>query len=161
ATTPHAPPRPRLPARGRPGLVAHDEAVDTVSLRADAYVPAGRIGELLGFLGDNVGDHLAAAHANVAATLRAADEGEAPRPPFVEQALFADELSKASAEHAAGRAREFWQTLLRALAPELQRLEDADRTAGRPTDHRIRIGLYSYVAPMPPADPAAPETRTR
>lgn len=160
-TTTDVHPRTLLDELARLGLVEHDEAVDTVSLRGEAFVPAGRIGELLGFLGDNVGDHLAAARANVAATLRAAHEGETPRAPFVEQALFADELSQASAEHAAGRAREFWQTLLRSLAPELQRLEDADRTAGRPTDHRIRIGLYSYVAPMPPAEPAAPETRTR
>lgn len=153
-------PRTLLDELLRLELVSVDEAADTVALRGDSFVPSGRIEGLLAFLAANVGDHLAAAQANVSAALRAAG-GDAPvRPPFVEQALYADALSTGSADDAAERARAHWGRLLRTLAPELQRLEDEDRAAGRPTDHRIRIGLYGYVAPMPPADPAEPETRT-
>ena len=162
-------PRTLLDELLRLGLVAHDDADDTVALRTDTFVPATRVEALLGFLGDNVGDHLAAARANVAETLRAIRDGDpaSARPPFVEQSLFADELSADSAALAAERARDAWQAIFRTLAPELQRLEDDDRAAGRPASHRIRIGLYGYAAPMPPAgaapdaDPAPTETRPR
>ena len=147
-------PRTLLDELARLGLVAHDATSDTVALHAEAFVPAGRLDGLLAFLGANVGDHLAAARANVAATQRALREGAAPgRAPFVEQALYADALSAASAGQAAERARAFWQTLLQTLAPELQALEDADRRANRTADHRVRIGLYCYESPMAP--PAA------
>lgn len=135
-----------------------DPATDMVRLRGDAFVPADRLESLLAFLGANVGDHLSAARANVAARLRA-DGAPAPRSPFVEQSLFADALSAESAALAGDSARSFWSTLLAALAPELQRLEDADRAAGRPADHRVRIGLYCYAdrAPDTPPDlPASP-----
>jgi hypothetical protein len=52
----------------------------------------------------------------------------------------------------------FWSTLLSALAPELQRLEDEDRAAGRPADHRVRIGLYCYAEPVSGAPAEAPAT---
>ncbi|MFN9771510.1 MAG: DUF6502 family protein [Burkholderiales bacterium] len=154
-------PRTLLDELLRLELVTVDEAADTVSLRGDAFVPTGRIEGLLAFLAANVGDHLAAARANVAAALRAAG-GEPPeRPPFVEQALYADALSAGSADDAAERARAHWGRLLRTLAPQLQRLEDEDRTAGRAMDQRVRIGLYCYVEPLqggvPPSDPS--ETR--
>jgi len=143
-------------------LVAVDAGADTVALRREAFVPSPRLGDMLAFLGANVGDHLAAAAANVAASVRAPRPGEPPpRAPFVEQALYADALSAESAQAAADRAREHWTALLHALAPELQRLEDADRNAARPADQRIRIGLYCYVEPMPPADPAPSTPRSR
>jgi hypothetical protein len=160
AVTTDVHPRTLLDELARLGLVSIDEAADTVALRAEAFVPAGRLDGLLAFLGDNVGDHLAAARANVARTQHALRDGEAPgRAPFVEQALYADALSAQSAGQAAERARAFWQTLLQSLAPELQALEDADRAANRPADHRVRIGLYCYHAPMPPAAPAPDEPR--
>jgi hypothetical protein len=139
-------PRTLLDELRRLGLLAHDEATDTVRLRADVFVPAQRIEALLAFLGGNVGDHLAAARANVSARLDGAVTDPAASP-FVEQALFADALSAASAALAGEAARSQWAALLAALAPELQRLEDADRAAGRPVDHRVRIGLYCYSEP--------------
>jgi hypothetical protein len=147
-------PRTLLDELLRLELASVDDRADTVRLRSDAFVPAGRMEALLAFLGANVGDHLAAARANVAARLRAGASGTPPAP-FVEQALFADELSADSAALAGDSARAFWSTLLSALAPELQRLEQADRSAGRPADHRVRIGLYCYSEPMaapPPSD---------
>jgi len=150
-------PRTLLDELLRLGLVDLDPDSDRVRLRADAFVPTQRLEALLAFLGANVGDHLAAARANVAARLR--DAAVPPgRAPFVEQALFADALSGDSAALAGESARAFWSTLLSALAPELQRLEDADRAAGRPADHRVRIGLYCYAEPVPGAPADAPAT---
>ena len=147
-------PRTLLDELLRLGLIREDAETDTVSLCADAFVPSRRQDDMLGFLGANVGDHLAAARANVAAGLRAqpSPAGEAARPPFVEQALFADGLSQASTTQAIEQTRAFWKHLLETLAPELQRLEDQDRAAARATDHRIRIGLYCYVEPGPASD---------
>ena len=53
-------------------------------------MPRGDAGRMLGFLGDNVGDHLSAAVANVL--------GDGRR--HFEQAVFADELSAQSLEAA-------------------------------------------------------------
>jgi hypothetical protein len=150
-------PRTLLDELLRLELVSVDGVSDTVRLRRESYVPAARLEGMLGFLGANVGDHLAAAAANVTASLRAARDpsAEPARPPFVEQALFADGLSPAAAVVAAERAREFWVALLRTLAPELQALEDADRATGLVADQRIRIGLYCYSEPLPAALPTA------
>lgn len=46
-------------------LVAWDEASDTVRLAAQAFVPRDQWTQMMGFLGDNVGDHLRAAVTNV------------------------------------------------------------------------------------------------
>jgi hypothetical protein len=148
-------PRSMLDELLRLDLVTVDAQADTVALRSEAFVPSRRLEDMLAFLGANVGDHLSAAAANVAASQRPGDPGAPAAPtPFVEQALYADALSVASAQVAADRAREHWSALLHALAPELQRLEDADRDAARAADQRIRIGLYCYAEPMPPQAPA-------
>jgi len=41
-----------------------------------------------------------------------------------------------------------WKALLTALVPEIQALIEADRKAGRVADRRLRVGLYSFHAPM-------------
>jgi hypothetical protein len=151
-------PRTLLDELIRLELVAHDLETDRVVLRADSFVPAVQLQTMLEFLGANVGDHLAAARANVAASLRSAQQPDiAPiRPPFVEQALFADGLSAQSVTAAIEQTRLFWGTLLRSLAPELEQLEAQDKADGRPADQRIRIGLYCYAAPTPPLSPEKP-----
>ncbi|HEX3139372.1 MAG TPA: hypothetical protein VHQ87_04925, partial [Rhizobacter sp.] len=91
------------------------------------------------FVASNVGDHLSAAVANVLA---------AGEPPHVEQAVFADELSRESVQQFQPLVREQWRHLLRALAPVLQRLIDEDQALHRVQDQRVRVGLYAYAAPM-------------
>jgi hypothetical protein len=151
-------PRTLLDELIRLELVAHDLETDRVVLRADSFVPAVQLQTMLEFLGANVGDHLAAARANVAASLRSAQQPDiAPiRPPFVEQALFADGLSAQSVTAAIEQTRLFWGTLLRSLAPELEQLEAQDKADGRPADQRIRIGLYCYAEPASPLSPEKP-----
>lgn len=135
-------------------VALHDEEVSVI---AQAFVPAAEQHEILRFLADNLHDHVAAAVTNV--------EGGADR--FLEQALFADELSPASAAAVERLARQHWQRLLRELTPQLQALVDQDRDAGGPADTRVRIGMYSYAAPMSPGAaspapaPSAPPLRGR
>lgn len=136
-------PRSLLDTLVRVGLAEDNAAAGTVRLLKDRYVPDPADDRLWNLLGGNVGDHLAAAVANVA--------GDGPR--HVEQAVFADGLSSASLPAVRELAQAQWQAAVHALVPALQALIDADRAAGRPGTQRVRIGLYSYAAPQS----AAPE----
>jgi len=138
-------PRSLLDELQRLGLAAHDPVSDRVRLLRQAYVPSGDLGRMLGFLGDNVGDHLSAAVANVLADGRK----------HFEQAIFADELSAQSIEQVHQLIGERWRMLTAALVPVLDTLIAEDRAAQRPQDRRLRIGLYSYTDRMPAAAPPA------
>jgi hypothetical protein len=61
SVTRHVHPRSVLDELVRLGLATHDVEHDTVTLQRRAFVPRGDVIRLLGFLGDNVGDHLSAA----------------------------------------------------------------------------------------------------
>jgi len=137
-------PRSLLDELLRLGLAAHDPDTDRVRLLRQAYVPSGDICRMLGFLGDNVGDHLSAAVANVLADGRR----------HFEQAVFADELSVQSVEHVQRLIGERWRTLSTALVPVLETLIAEDRAAQRVRDRRLRIGLYSYTGRMAGSPPA-------
>lgn len=132
-------PRTLLEEVVRLGLATLDPATDMVSLVQHSFVPRQDRARLLGFLGSNVGDHMAAAVENV----MSADE-----PPHLEQAIFADELSPASAAAVRALVAMQWKELLTTLVPELQALVDADEASGVLADQRVRIGLYSYHTAM-------------
>ena len=133
----------------RLGLASHDVETDRVALVRDAFVPRGDAGRMLGFLGANVGDHLAGAVDNVL--------GGGGR--HFEQALFADGLPADAVAKLQDRIAEQWKLLRASLAPELERLIEAERAAGGEGINRVRIGLYTYeegesaVAASPPARP--------
>ena len=122
-------------------IARFDEATDTVSLMSNAFVPSDAQASMLGFLGDNVGDHLAAAVSNVLASA----------PPHFEQAVFADELSAQSVTAVRQFVLTQWKGLMHAAVPLLEGLIEDDRKAGRPQDRRLRIGLYSYATDMAPS----------
>ena len=128
-------PRSMLDELVRLGLAQHDEASDNVTLVRSDFVPSSDSGQMLGFLGDNVGDHLDAAVANVIRDGRQ----------HFEQAVFADELSSESIETLRPLVTAHWQTLRDALVPAITELIEADRLAGRNQDHRVRIGLYAFA----------------
>lgn len=155
-------PRSLLEELMRLGLVAHDTEADTVSLVREAFVPGGDAPRQLAFLADNVGDHLRSAVGNVL--------GNGTQ--HLEQAVFADELSAESVQALVPVLRTQWHALAQALVPTLTQMIEADQAAGRPQDQRVRVGLFSYSAPMqpaaapavvdePPEPTPAPRSRTR
>jgi hypothetical protein len=125
-------PRSLLDELCRLGLARIDG--EAVQVASRTFVPRGDSTRMLGFVSSNVGDHLRAAIANLLAD----------KPPHFEQAVFADGLSAASLEAANDLVRTQWKSLLAATVPTLQKMIDDDLAAGRPTDQRVRIGLYSY-----------------
>ena len=131
-------PRTLLDELCRLGLAEFDEQSDTVSLVRDSFVPRKDQARMFGFLGHNVGDHMAAAVANVLADT----------PPHIEQAVFADELSAESLTAVRSLVAKQWKGFLAGLVPELEALIAADAEAGRLADRRVRIGMYGYHARM-------------
>ncbi len=138
-------PRSLLDELLRLGLAVHDAADDSVSLAQDAFVPRGDTERMLGFLGQNVGDHLGAAVDNVLGDGRQ----------HFEQAVFADELSPQSVAAVRESIDVQWRALRGALVPQLTALIEADHAAGRPQDQRLRVGLFSYSERMPTNGPQA------
>ena len=132
-------PRSMLDELIRLGIARHDEDTDAVSLARNDFVPTGDSRQLLGFLGDNVGDHLEGAVDNVVQGDRRHHE----------QAVFADELSSESVEALSPLVTAHWQALRDAMVPAITKLIEADRLAGRPQDRRVRIGLYTFNEKTP------------
>lgn len=133
-------PRSLLDALCRLGLAEQDPARDTVRLSAHAFVPRNQWAQMVGFLGDNVGDHLRAAVVNVL--------GQGHQ--HFEQSLYADELSTESLQIARRIVSDQWQQLMSQVAPQLEALMKADAVANRPQDQSLRLGLYSWMQAMPP-----------
>ena len=136
-------PRTLLEELCRLHLARHDLGTDTVHLLQEAFVPHGDWARMIAFLGDNVGDHLRAATANVLG-----DGGQE-----LEQAIFADELSNQSLAQAHKLVMQQWRSMLGQIAPQLEALIDADRLAGRAQDRSLRIGLFTWSQVMPKISP--------
>ena len=120
-------------------LVRHDLATDTVHLLREAFVPHGDWARMVGLLGDNVGDHMRAATANVLG-----NGGQE-----LEQAIFADELSSHSLAQARSLVMQQWRRMLGEIAPQLEALIEADRLAGHAQDQSVRIGLFTWSQVRP------------
>jgi len=154
-------PRSLLDELLRLNLAVLDEASDTVALRRDGFVPSGDRVRMLGFLADNVGDHLAASVANVIGTGRS----------HFEQAIYADGLSDAAMDEVRKLVTAQWKALLAALVPPLEKLIAADAGLPAAQRRRVRIGLYGYDDLTPEArasartagaqEPAGPKRRPR
>jgi Family of unknown function (DUF6502) len=133
-------PRPLLDELLRIG--AAEEDGDQVLLRGQFNAPDRSWESLVKVGGANVADHLSAVLVNLLTQ---------PRPLF-EQALFADGLTQQSAQRAADLAKQMWLQTAPDVTRKLQTLVDLDETAPD-NGWRMRIGLYSYIAPNdhPPA----------
>jgi len=116
-------------------LVSYDKNLDRVSLTRNDFVPRCDSQQMLNFLGDNVGDHLNAAIANVL------HDGNS----HLEQAVFADELSTESIEAIKPLVMAHWKALREDMVPAITALMEADKLAGRAQDQRVRVGLYSFA----------------
>ena len=139
-------PRSLLDELCRLGLATWDEAADTVAIASEAFVPQGDSVRMLGFLGDNVGDHLNAAVDNVLFDNRM----------HFEQAVFADGLTVDSIASVRPAIRAQWQALLQSLVPALEARVEADAAIQPAPQGRLRVGLYTYhegaaaLTPVPP-----------
>jgi Family of unknown function (DUF6502) len=131
-------PRSLLDELCRLGIARWDTATDTVHLERSAFVPRGDWARMTAFLGDNVGDHLRAATANVL--------GDGQQ--HLEQAIFADELSAQSLKTFRAVMAQQWQALLQSLTPQLEALIADDAREGRSADQRLRVGLYTWSQDM-------------
>lgn len=132
-------------------IICYDEERDLVSLVRRNFVPSNDSRQMLGLLGDNVGDHLHAAVTNVM------NDGTS----HLEQAVFADELSEESLKALQPLIMAHWKTLHDAMVPAINALIDADTAAGRAQDRRVRIGLYSYNEPTIAPESLQPVAVTR
>jgi hypothetical protein len=137
--TRHVHPRSLLEEMLRLGMAKLSEDGETVRLDPDRVSPTQDDTQMFGFLGANVGDHLAAATANVVHRDRR----------HFEQAIYADELSADSARAIDDLVRQHWARLRQELIPDIEGLIQQDQAAGREARHRARIGLYTYHAPEP------------
>jgi hypothetical protein len=118
-----------------------------VRLSRETFVARGDSARQLGFLGDNVGDHLRAAVDNVL--------GGNDRLHF-EQALFADGLSLPSLESVRPTVRAQWQQLLAALVPALETCVQQDAQRQPVPQGRLRVGLYTYHEGAQPTTEPSP-----
>ncbi len=116
-------------------LAHYDEENSLVRLTRTEFVPRVDSQLMIGFLGDNVGDHLNAAVDNV---LHGGDK-------HFEQAVFADELSAESIYALRPLVINCWQMLCDAMVPVITELIEADRQAGRVQNQRARVGLYTFA----------------
>lgn len=128
-------PRSILDELIRIDLVSYDEHLDLVTLTRNNFVPINDSSQMLNFLGDNVGDHLSAAIANVL------HDGNR----HLEQAVFADELSTESLKAFLPVVMTHWNVLHEKMVPALTSLIEADKRAGRTQDQRVRVGLYTFT----------------
>jgi hypothetical protein len=130
-------PRSILDELVRLGLA--DVQAETVRLRTANFVPHEDYARTMAYVRENVADHLAAAAAN----LRAVQQGAAGI--FLEQSLYADELSAESVAELHQLARRIWESALRrtfALANERARVDRASGPGAQVM--RMRFGTYFY-----------------
>lgn len=129
-------PRAMLDELLRLGVVTEDEA--GIALVADGFAPRQGFAEMAHLFAANLSDHAAAAAANL-------HHGGG----FLEQAVYVDQISAASAAHLHQAARQAWQRSLKDVMREAQSRFDADAKSPRPEDRqqRARFGVYFYNEP--------------
>jgi hypothetical protein len=110
---------------------------DQIELVSHDLIPSRAVGKMLDLLRDNTRDHLAAAISNTMGN----------EPAFLEQSIYANGLSEASAAQIHKSIRKRWLGLTQAMVPGIQKAIDQDETVVTSPDQksmRIRVGLYFY-----------------
>lgn len=104
-----------------------------IALASDGFAPRQGFGEMTDLLAANVGDHAAAAVANLQ------DDAN-----FLEQAMYADALSEESAARLQRAAVKAWQQAVKPLIAQAIERRDADAQLPEPQRHRVRFGVYFF-----------------
>ena len=114
--------------------VAREEG-DEVQLVLSGLAPKPGMAEGATLMADNLGDHAAAAAANL--------RGESN---FLEQALYVDEITEASAAQLHKAAVSAWKQAFKTVAADAHQRFDADAAAlpAEQRQHRARFGVYFY-----------------
>ncbi|MBL1320797.1 MAG: hypothetical protein COA63_007010 [Methylophaga sp.] len=123
------------------GIVSIDDQ-DRIFLNASAFIPEQGYDEKAWFFGENIHDHIAAGAHNML--------GE--QPPFLDRAVFYDQLSQHSINELQAMAEKSGMTLLRKInrhALELQAVDKLERQvnskkAEDEAPSRMRFGIYFY-----------------
>lgn len=104
-----------------------------IALAAGGFAPRQGFVEMTELFAANVGDHAAAAVANLA------DDAN-----FLEQAMYVDQLGAESAATLQRAAVKAWSQALRPVLAQARSRFDADAAAPPATRHRVRFGVYFY-----------------
>lgn len=131
-------PRTLLDELLRQGLVVEEEG-SLLTLTTSALIGPADTDQKGVFFAANVGDHLAAAAANL----------EAETPQFLERAVFYNGLSETSVTALDTQARRLSQPVLETLNSSARSLQKQDQEAGDGTQ-RIRFGVYFYTEESAP-----------
>lgn len=126
-------PRAVLDELRRLGAVSEDDA--GVALVASGFAPRQGFEELSALFCDNLSDHIGAAAMNL--------QGEAN---FLEQSVFVDEITEASAKRIHKASVTAWKQAFKTVMQEAQLRFDTDATQAAPErrQHRARFGVYFY-----------------
>ena len=127
-------PRAVLDELKRLGATAEDED-GSVRLLAGSFAPRQGFEEMSWLFADNLHDHLAAASANL--------QGEAN---FLEQSVFVDEITEASAAQLQEAAVLAWKQAFKTVMAKAQTRFDTDAQEVKPKErnHRARFGVYFF-----------------
>jgi hypothetical protein len=111
-------------------------------VQGGSFLPVRDLEEMARQLSANVGDHLAASAANFGAARRS------EKSPYLEFALWADELSAQSVAELQQLAQTQWMAAMKNVRNEAQARSAADAAALPASElHRFRFGVYIYHAP--------------
>ncbi len=113
------------------------EAAEQVRLCRQAFVPTPALEESRRLLAGSVADHIEAGVHNLSA-----GDGKT----FLEQSVFADGLTPASAQQLEQLANSLWRDVLASMVQAAVPLCEQDEPAGG--DQRIRLGMFCLTAPM-------------
>ena len=131
-------PRALLQEMIRLGLVKEESG--TVHVLKDGFIPDTHQRMARELLSASVADHLAAGIHNIHQTAG---------PKFLEQSVFANELSQASIEQLHMLSKRLWEGVLKELVQVASVLCEED--AGCTDPHRFRLGLFAFDAPELPS----------
>lgn len=140
--------RPRAVLDELVRLGVAEENEHGVTLLAEAFLPRQGFAEMAQLFADNVHDHAAAAAANL--------QGQAN---LLEQAVFVDQLTPASAHELHLEATRAWHAAFRSVMDKAQSRFDEDAAQAAPHERttRARFGVYFYMEPAPQSE-ASPDT---
>ncbi|MCW5609695.1 MAG: hypothetical protein KIS83_03240 [Rubrivivax sp.] len=132
--------------------VVHETA-DGIRLDPGGFAPQQGFEEMAWLFADNLHDHAAAAVANLQGDGR-----------FLEQAVFVDHITEASAAALQREAVQVWRAAMRRVLAAAQLRYDADAAQVAPAERRqrARFGVYFFSGPEEPAapPPAGPDAPT-